>query len=189
MIKSQINILAQAKVYLQTVTPLLYSQIVSPLFISSAGAHIRHILDHYLAIIDGLKVGCIDYDKRSRGGVVESETSAALSLISEIESFLNSLSPQQLQQTIKLSTEVCVVKKQIEVVETTLARELIFVGAHAIHHFAMIQQISKAQQISTPDKFGIAPATATFLRSNENLKTNKIENISNKKISDKKCVR
>ncbi|WP_022940666.1 hypothetical protein [Psychromonas hadalis] len=164
MIHSQINILKQAQSYLCSVTASQYNEIVKPLFISSAGAHIRHILDHYRAIITGLEAGLIDYDKRSRGGCVETDIDEALTLITQIEKFLLSLSPTQLQQTLQLSTEVCVERKQVEVVGTTLARELVFVGSHAIHHYAMIEQISKAQKLATPEQFGIAPATATFLR-------------------------
>lgn len=164
MINSQVNILLQAEIYLRAVSSEQYREVVSPLFISSAGAHMRHILDHYQSIINGLQTGCIDYDKRSRGGAVENDINAALSLISDIESFLTSLSQEQLQQKIQLSTEISVERKLVEIVDTTLARELIFSGSHAIHHFAMIDQISKAQKRSTPDKFGIAPATATFLR-------------------------
>ena len=167
--------------------PLQYKQVVAPLFISSAGAHIRHILDHYSAIQNGLEIGVIDYDKRSRGGVVESDINAALRLISRIESFLLSLSDKQLQQNILLSTEVSVNKKQVEIVQTTLARELIFVGSHAIHHFAMIKQISQAQNVIIPEQLGIAPATATFLRDNANASLN-ANNIS-ENISELKCAR
>jgi len=164
MINSQINILAQAKSYLGAVTPEQYSEIITPLFISSAGQHLRHILDHYVAIMNGLDAALIDYDKRSRGGSIETDIVAASALISKIEAFLLSLSDTQLQEEIQLSTEVCVTKKQVAVVNTTLARELVFAGSHAIHHFAMIEQISKAQQLVTPDQFGLAPATATFMR-------------------------
>ena len=175
MINSQINILAQAKTYLQSTTPCSYTQIISPQFTSSAGMHMRHILDHYFAIIVGLDTDIIDYDKRSRGGKIETNIDAALTLISEIELVLSSLSRQQLQQVIQLSTEVSVEFKQVEIVSSTLARELVFVGSHAIHHFAMIDQISKAQKLSTPAQFGIAPATATFLRAIENEKTSENE--------------
>ncbi len=167
MINSQINILLQAEIYLRTVTSSQYREIIRPLFISSAGAHVRHILDHYSAIMNGLENGIVDYDKRSRGGSVENDISAALLLIADIKSFLTSLSQKQLQQKIQLSTEISVERKLVEIVDTTLARELVFAGSHAIHHFAMIEQISKAQKCSTPDKFGIAPATATFLRATE----------------------
>lgn len=164
MINSQINILAQAKTYLHSVTVSQYQQIINPLFISSAGAHMRHILDHYTAILMGFSAGFVDYDLRSRGGEIETDIDKALVLIGEVENFLLSLSKEQLQQKIQLSTEVSIDKKQVEVVMSTLARELVFVGSHAIHHFAMIEQISKTQLLATPEQFGIAPATATFLR-------------------------
>jgi len=164
MINSQINILAQAKSYLSAVTPDQYREVIAPLFISSSGQHLRHVLDHYVAIINGIDIGLVDYDKRSRGGSIESDIVAASTLILEIEDFLLSLQESQLHQKIQLSTEICVVKKEVAVVDTTLARELVFAGSHAIHHFAMIQQISKAQKLVMPEQFGIAPATATYMR-------------------------
>ena len=164
MINSQINILVQAKTYLKGVTSEQYCEVVRPLFMSSAGAHMRHILDHYLSIMNGVDNDLVDYDKRSRGGEIETDPVMALDVISKIESFLLSLSATQLSRTIKLSTEVCVERKLVEIVDTTVARELVFAGSHAIHHFAMIEQISKAQKLPTPEQFGIAPATATFMR-------------------------
>ena len=53
MLKSQLEILAQAQNYLINVTESDYTKILTPNFISSAGAHIRHIIDHYLAVITG----------------------------------------------------------------------------------------------------------------------------------------
>lgn len=165
MINSQLTILEQAQAYLKATTSSQYTQIIHPLFISSAGAHMRHILDHYRAIITGMDDGFIDYDKRSRGGDSELNPNSALAEIEQIKTFLLSLSKSQLKMAMQLSTEISVTEKQVEVVNTTLARELIFAGSHAIHHFAMIEQISKAQNKATPQQFGIAPATATFLRS------------------------
>lgn len=165
MINSQITILEQAEIYLNAVSDYSYTQIVKPLFISSAGAHMRHILDHYKAIKAGLDKPFIDYDKRERGGEVETSSVIALKEVKKIKAFLLSLSQAQLKQQIILSTEVSITEKQIELVETTVARELVFSGSHAIHHFAMIDQIAKAQQLDVPEQFGIAPATATFLRS------------------------
>jgi hypothetical protein len=190
MIGSQINILTLAKNYLTTASSSQYKEVVAPLFVSSAGAHMRHILDHYVAIMIGLDVGIVDYDKRHRGGLIESDVNTALKLISKIESFLLSLTDSQLTQSIMLSTEISVEKKLVEIVNTTVARELIFAGSHAIHHFAMIDQISKAQNLATPKQFGIAPATATFLRSSAsgNTSDNRFNNASNC-IGNDECVR
>ena len=164
MINSQITILEQAEAYLNAVSDSSYRQIVEPLFISSAGAHMRHILDHYKAIKTGLDKQFIDYDKRERGGEIETSPMAALKEVKKIKAFLHSLSQAQLKQLVTLSTEVSITEKQVELVETTVARELVFAGSHAIHHFAMIDQIAKAQHLDVPTQFGIAPATATFLR-------------------------
>ncbi|MEJ6077478.1 hypothetical protein MT391_02870 [Vibrio sp. 1-Bac 57] len=164
MIESQLIILQQAKTYLTSVSEQQYTQIISPYFMSSAGAHMRHILDHYYAIINGLSEGLIDYDKRSRGGIIESSPKAALQSIQEISDFLNALTAQQLQQTIKLSTEISVTDKQVAIVDTSLAREIIFTGSHAVHHLATIKHIAQAQEIDVEGSLGIAPATATFLR-------------------------
>ncbi|WP_299663008.1 DinB family protein [uncultured Psychromonas sp.] len=164
MIESQLIILQQAKTYLTSVSEQQYTQIISPYFMSSAGAHMRHILDHYYAIINGLSEGLIDYDKRSRGGIIESSPKAALQSIQEISDFLNALTAQQLQQTIKLSTEISVTDKQVAIVDTSLAREIIFTGSHAVHHLATIKHIAQAQEIEVEGSLGIAPATATFLR-------------------------
>jgi hypothetical protein len=65
---------------------------------------------------------------------------------------------------LTLSTEVSVHEQKVESVPTSLARELVFVGSHAVHHYAMIAQISHHPGKALPSSFGIAPATATYLR-------------------------
>jgi len=164
MIKSQITILQQALDYLDSVTEAQYTEVIAPFFMSSAGAHMRHILDHYYAIINGLEAGFIDYDKRSRGGTIETQVSAAKSAISEITDFLNNLSDEDLQQHVELSTEISVADKRVAIVGTSVAREIVFAGSHTVHHLATIKHIAQMQNIEVDKELGIAPATATFLR-------------------------
>lgn len=167
MIESQLIILQQVQTYLASVTEAQYTEIVSPLFMSSAGSHMRHILDHYKSIINGYPDGVIDYDKRSRGGIIESSPSAANVLVAEICLFLKTLSANQLAQAIKLSTEISVADKQVAIVDTTIGREIIFVGSHTVHHLATIKHIAQIQGVEVANNLGIAPATATFLRTSE----------------------
>lgn len=164
MIESQLIILQQANTYLASVSELQYTQVISPTFMSSAGAHMRHILDHYYSVINGFPEGLIDYDKRSRGGLIESCPKAAQKSIEEISAFLTALTTEQLGLIVKLSTEISVVDKQVAIVDTTLGREVIFVGSHAVHHLATIKHIAQAQKLDVEGSLGIAPATATFLR-------------------------
>lgn len=169
MLNSQLEILAQAREYLEHVSKNDYTDIVTPNFISSAGAHIRHILDHYLSIINGLENNLVDYDVRHRGNAIEHDPSEALKQLDDITEWISQLSPTTLNKNITLSTEISVSSKVIEKIPTSVARELIFAGSHAVHHYATIAQISFAQHASRsklpcPPAFGIAPATATFIR-------------------------
>lgn len=164
MIRSQLIVLEQAQTYLKSANSIQYTNIIKPYFMSSAGAHMRHILDHYQSIIIGLDNGIINYDSRNRGGDIELNPDAAFIKIEQIKMFLLSLSGEQMNQSMKLSTEISISEKKVQIVATTLARELVFVSSHAIHHFAMIAQIAKAQQQTIPEYFGVAPATATFMR-------------------------
>jgi hypothetical protein len=171
MITSQLEIIKQGQLYLNTVSKQDYIEIISPNFISSAGSHIRHIIDHYLAIMSGIKNEIINYDIRVRGGELESSPQLAKNKLNEIAIWIQSLSENELSKTITLSTEISVTSKNVQTVQSTIARELIFAGSHAVHHFAMIAQISLAQKsmlqtTELPENFGLAPATANFLRKN-----------------------
>ena len=70
---------------------------------------------------------------------------------------------------VTLKTEVSVTSQNVQKVQTSVARELVFAGSHAVHHYAMIAQISFAQTKALPHTFGLAPATATYMRENSSL--------------------
>jgi len=168
MLTSQLEIIQQGQDYLETVVRSgnieNYQKVVSPLFISSAGAHMRHIIDHYLALISGLSQGVIDYDIRHRGDKFELEPTLAQEKLTQIAHWLQSLATKDLNRALLLSTEISVLATKVQSVPTSLARELVFAGSHAVHHYAMIAQIALQQKIDLPMEFGIAPATATYLR-------------------------
>jgi hypothetical protein len=174
MITNQLEIIEQGQLYLDTVSNQDYTEVISPHFISSAGSHIRHIIDHYLAIMSGLKSELINYDTRKRGVQLESSPKLAKEKFDEIVIWIQNLCEDELNAMIMLSTEISVINKKVQKVQTSIARELIFAGNHAVHHYAMIAQISFAQKsalqtTNLPENFGLAAATATFLRENNEL--------------------
>lgn len=168
MLTSHLEILEQGRLYLNSVTQEDYIEIISPNFISSAGSHIRHIIDHYQSIISGIETDVIDYDLRLRGSKVEEVPQLAIERLNDIEAWMKSLSSDTLNKITSLSTEVSTKNKNVQVVQTTVARELIFAGSHAVHHYAMIAQITFAQTTTANTSFGVAPATATYLREKNN---------------------
>ncbi|PHR83716.1 MAG: hypothetical protein COA59_10135 [Colwellia sp.] len=168
MLTSQLEIIKQGQDYLNILiynnNDSTYRNVLSPLFISSAGAHMRHIIDHYLALIASLQSGKVDYDVRHRNSKVEQEPQLALDKLVQISNWLKSLTGTDLTRVLILYTEVSVTEKKVQSVPTSLARELVFSGSHAVHHYAMIAQMAQQQKMALPSSFGIAPATATYLR-------------------------
>ena len=164
MLDSHLQVLQQAIDYLDSISNKNYTHCQKPTFISSAGEHIRHILDHYLALLESDSSGTIDYNKRNRGNNCETDPECAKSICLNIISWLESIDTNSLNSPLTVLTEINIKKTFSVEVESTMARELIFVSSHAIHHFAMIAIISKSQEHSTHFQFGIAPATATHFR-------------------------
>lgn len=164
MIASQLEIIEQGKYYLKKLSDEQYNHVPKPLFNSSAGAHMRHVIDHYLALIQATdKV--INYNKRHRFGESENHTAAALQQLSDIADWLNQLTKTDLQQTVSVISEISVSTQQDYAGESTLGRELVFVSSHAVHHYFSLKLIARSQGITLSDSFGVAPATASFQRS------------------------
>lgn len=165
-IRSQIEVIEQGESYLLATTMNDYCRSQSPSsskhLASSPGGHMRHIIDHYKALQLGVESGVIDYDVRSRGSQVQFDPQAALKALQDIKLWLIELDSEVLSTFVKLSTEVSIKQSLVQLVDTTIARELIFVGSHAVHHFAMIARLSQDENL--PNQFGIAPATASAMR-------------------------
>ena len=121
-------------------------------FKSSIGEHIRHILDHYHALMLGLDAGHVDYNQRTRQSNVESDLALAISNWQQINDWLSSLNDTDHERVVKVVTEH-------NIVNSTLGRELSFVSSHAVHHFAFIKLLASAFEVALPKDVGVAPAT------------------------------
>src|SRR6266516_1530514 len=71
------DVLQQGLALLDNVDEESYSQKEEGPWGSSIGAHYRHVLDHFLCLIEGLWDGEINYDHRSRNREIESCIEAA----------------------------------------------------------------------------------------------------------------
>lgn len=163
-VSSLLETISQAKTFLTGFSTEHYQTVVTPHFSSSAGAHMRHILDHYLALQEGLEQGLVNYNKRNRHSNFESCPIAALKVWQELETWLSELSPIQGDLPLTVVCETSVNQTQNTQTQSTLARELVFVSSHAIHHFSLLAVISSLLGTNTGSQFGIAPSTATYLR-------------------------
>lgn len=163
MSNSYAAILRQAIDLLDELTVEEYQKQLPPHFPSSIGAHIRHIVDHFIALMDGHEQGHVDYNKRHRHNDIEQLPCSAAQCLKHLVTWLNELSDEWLDKPLDITTEIDVSRTHSTTCQSTLQRELVFVSSHAIHHFALIRIMCGMQNKAIPELFGYAPATITHL--------------------------
>ncbi|BGP29588.1 hypothetical protein JCM10296v2_001327 [Rhodotorula toruloides] len=142
---------------------------------STIGKHIRHLVDHYRLLLEGLKQSnasssssssssqsplLVDYDVRTRNQEAETSHAACLESVRILRDRIaqetgegKSVDPERIVR-LKATTPV-----QVEV-GTTFARELWFASFHAVHHFALLRVIATGELgLDVAKDFGVAPST------------------------------
>ncbi|WP_169314282.1 DinB family protein [Streptomyces piniterrae] len=130
---------------------------------SSIASHVRHCVDHYTAILDGVDTGTVEYDRRVRGTALETDRSFALARLAEVRSQVCGLAARSLDRPVEV---ISVVDSDGSVARTrsTASRELLFVSHHAVHHVAVMVPMARTLGVNVPAQFGYAPATLASLR-------------------------
>lgn len=169
IVKSQQEILEQCTNVILSVSEEQYTTTIEPHFSSSPGKHIRHVLDHYLALKQGCLSGEVNYNLRNRDSAIESAPQSALQLATELSSWLSQLTNDVLLSQIAVISEVSVTEEVHLTCSSTVIRELMFVGSHAVHHYSLISAILSLQGHPQNDDFGVAPATLTYQREQQRL--------------------
>jgi uncharacterized damage-inducible protein DinB len=130
---------------------------------ASVGGHVRHCLDHVSALLAGIETGVVDYEKRERGGDIETCRSAALGLMKDLDARLVDIGDTS--PAAPMSTIVMLAADDAPLKSTsTFGRECGFVLSHTIHHSAMIGAMVRDMGGEVPEHFGYAPGTVAFLK-------------------------
>ena len=131
---------------------------------SSIGAHVRHILDHYLMLLAGIESRAVDYDKRCRDPEVETNRDHAKATIDRIVERLQQLPADNtpIQAAIKVTVE-----GDTPAQASTLGRELIFLHGHTTHHHSLMAMIMRLQNKQVAGDFGYAPSTLQHQNKNQ----------------------
>lgn len=153
------NTLEQGSGLLKNLSDEVYCRRLSEAFGASIGGHYRHCLDHFICLLEGMKSGVLDYDKRRRDGQMERRRAAALAATEEIRESLAILDVSTLERLIIVQCKIHYGADRSQQVKSTAARELLYVVAHAVHHFALIAVMAKVMNFPIPGNFGVAPST------------------------------
>ncbi len=126
-------------------------------YYSSIGIHMRHILDVFQCIFDGIESGKIDLSARQRNELAETKVIMGLAYFDKILSLLNEVAEEDLDKLVKVKDDLGL---GMVTANYTFASALIQAHSHAIHHFASIGYIISQMGINLPDEdFGYNPTT------------------------------
>jgi uncharacterized damage-inducible protein DinB len=137
-------------------------------FGQAVGPHLRHLMDHYQALLQALSSDhIVEYDQRHRGTAVQKDPAAAKQQLVQLRDALDALAsgmPRAYPPDHAIST---VFKSGLQgecefKTASTLARELVFVSHHAVHHFAVMRRYCEMAGLSLDPNFGKAPATVAY---------------------------
>jgi len=157
-----LNCLNQCELLLNTLCHDAYVEVVHGN--SSAGAHMRHILDRFHSFFAGLSQGCIDYDARQRDPEIETDISASRFRLSLVNRRIKALDLAELRdQGIQVREAVHSDGPGI-VISSTVGRELMGLISHSTHHLAIIALIIKPLGFDLGCDFGKAPSTIQYQR-------------------------
>ena len=139
-----------------------YSQPLQTFNGSSVGQHIRHIVDFYLCLINGVNDVDINYDKRERNQNIEKDCLTAKNMMAIVA---NKVQEVDIEKTVTVcSSYVADENVALKSVPSSIGRELMYAYDHAIHHLAMIKigiQIH-FPEIQIDKDLGVAPSTLKY---------------------------
>ena len=145
-----------------------YCQGLKPAFQSDIGTHFRHVLEHYQCFFAQVTSRTFRYDQRARDQRLETDLSYAKDCITDHLDCFAGFDDSQFSENYTLGEQF--EEKQNSkidaiVVETTLARELMFLQTHTLHHYAMITAMCRGIGISPEPAIGVAIPTRNYTRS------------------------
>jgi len=135
-------------------------------YAQAVGPHVRHIIEHYTALLDALVStdGVVDYDARTRDQRIQSIPDVTLDKLYKLRNEMLELANtvgdhSNLNEELRTRLKVGVLGEQTVTLVTTLGRELTFLSSHTVHHFATVSLYCKKAGVDLGHDFGKAPAT------------------------------
>ena len=149
--------LAEIKILLQHLKQESYAQSIELFSGSSIGQHVRHVLEFYLCLLEGIPIQKINYDLRKRSLELETNIPFAIETIDAICNQLETIKDGRINlEGIYSSPE-----GNSELIQSSLYRELAFCFEHSIHHQAFIKiglrELNLINLVSA--NFGVNPTT------------------------------
>lgn len=152
------NVFVQLSDTLEQLSTEQYRQPSKILFNATIGQHTRHIIELFMELDKGYESGIVNYEKRKRDYLIETDKSFAASLLHKIYSGLNKPDKELILESNydEHSDEVIAIK-------SNYYREVIYNLEHTVHHMALIRVgVTEVSSIELPEGFGVASSTIKY---------------------------
>jgi len=143
---------------LASLTDAQYTATHATLFPSGVGEHMRHIIEHYQLFLEGFTSGLVDYDARKRDTRISESRLVAIDVMERIVDDLDAMGAPDAALEIKMAASHTP-ENDSPLSDSTIKRELQYLQAHTIHHYALIALILRIQGVEPTPDFGVAPST------------------------------
>jgi uncharacterized damage-inducible protein DinB len=127
---------------------------------STIGMHARHVIEFYQCLLNQYTDNqCVNYDKRSRDLLLQTNLEYFSESIESVISTLDTLSDEQLKHPLSIMTN-----ETEQAMTSSLDRELHYNLEHTIHHAALIKIgiLNIIPDKKLPNSFGVAPSTIRY---------------------------
>ena len=156
MVKYHLNIFAEIEKICRQFSHDKFVEKIELLSGSSIGQHIRHIVEFYVCLFSDKDY--VNYDERERNLLIENSPLYTLEVLGILK-----------DKVQNLDFEKNVIFKQSlnddkVFLSTSYARELIYLGEHTIHHFALIKIgiTALCPELDLDQNFGVADSTIKY---------------------------
>ena len=159
LIDAVIEVLSQGENLLGGIENDSYTLKLPAAFDASVGGHYRHCLDHFQSLLDAAVAGDLNYDHRERGTLIESDRFAALNATRALREGYQQMPLDCLNRVLKITCKTSYATSGSQASPSTVGREIMYVVAHAVHHYALIGIMGGLMGLTMPAGFGVAPST------------------------------
>jgi len=172
VVHANIHFLQQGIDLLSSITDDQYALNNGKHFKSGVGKHFRHIIDHYLSLVNR-EDNRVDYDDRKRDTRLESDRTVAIGKMQFLVKQLNHLleNPDVLDNQVTVKSNEGAGEEDAAWSDSSIRRELQFLISHTVHHYALIAIILKTIGFNPSEKFGVAPSTLKYENEHRSLET------------------
>lgn len=163
LIRINVGWLRQALAMLVTITDEAFSTTPEGMAPHRVSGHMRHIIEFYECFLDGLACSHVDYDARRRDAAIERSRQAAMARIRALIARLE-IAPELMGDSIVFvrAEDAQSMALRDPFLMSSVARELMMLSSHTIHHFALIAMTLRAHGVPVEASFGVAPSTLSY---------------------------